>query len=461
MTRSLIVLLILVGFLVGCCLTLIFPFLFYFFIALCATIFVVGAFLKRSSHLVLICWFFAGFLLGVLRALWSFPAFTTSDLAYYKDLDRSLKVSGIIAYEVDVRSDRQYLTLESQKLFFEKQSFPVHGKLLIKAPRYPEYVYGESLEVDCFLESPPVFEKFSYADFLAKDDIFVLCSQPEIVVLEKGQGHLFWSFIFTLKGEFTGRINKLFTEPEASIVAGLLLGLRRSIPDSILDHFSQAGLTHILAISGYNITLMITLFGLAFGKFSRKMRFFGILSGILLFVAFTGFSASIIRAAWMGFFTLFAAFVGRKSQGLLILLFSGAVMVFINPRMLVYDISFQLSFGATLGLIIANPFFEKVFSKLPAFLAETLAVTSSAQVFTTPLIVYYFGRFSLIAPLANLLFLPLIPFIMLFSFLALVVSFVFAPFAVFFSSIAWVLTKVLIIGVEVVAGVPFASVELQ
>lgn len=403
---------------------------------------------------------FLGFLIGLGRFFFSIPSFGPDDVAFYKDALPSMKVRGFIAEEVDVRPEKQYLTLETQTAFFHQKWSPIKGKILIKAPRYPEFAYGDLLEVDCHMESPPTFEKFSYADVLAKSDIYVVCYKPWINLLEKGKGSMFWGLVFQLKNLFSSQINKLFSEPEASIVAGVLMGIRRGIPENVLNDFNTVGLTHILAISGYNITLMITIFGLLFQNFNRSVRFFGIVGGILLFLLFTGFSSSVVRAAWMGIIVVIALRSGRKTNGLLVLLMSAFVMVFINPRMLVWDLSFELSFTATLGLILVMPLFEKFFQKIPFGIGENLAVTFAAQVFTTPIILYYFGRFSLISPLSNILFLPLIPWIMLFSFIALVVSFLISPLAVLFAAVAWLFLKILIVGVSFVAKVPYASLEI-
>ncbi len=434
--------------------------LVFFLIALSCLFFLrkdLRLFLRLSAWVL--CWF----AIGMGRFFWTVPVFGPTDLAYYR-AKHFFKIQGIISAEVDVRSDRQYLTLESRKILL-KNWVPVHGKILIKTDRYPQFYYGDFLQVEGSLLAPPTFEKFSYADSLAKDDIYVLSVRPRLKKLGSHLGSSFWDLVFAIKKTLSDRINEIFSEPEASLVAGLLMGLRRTIPAEILDDFNRAGLTHVLAISGYNITLMITIFGLMLRFFSRRVRFFGMLGGILLFLLFTGFSASVIRAAWMGFFVILAVFSGRKSHGLLILLFSAGVMVFLNPRMLLSDLSFQLSFGATLGLVLAMPLLEGFFARLlpkslPAFLVDELAVTTSAQIFTTPLILYYFGRFSLIAPLANILFLPLIPFIMLFSFAALVISFFLWPLAGLFTAVSWLLLKILIFGVHLFAHLPFASIAI-
>lgn len=401
-----------------------------------------------------------GFAFGAGRFLLAMPDFNTSDLAFYRDLPKDLMVDGIVTTEVDARSDSQYLIISSLNLTYMDGVFPVRGKLLVKARRYPEFAYGDLVKINAKLVSPPIFDKFNYSDLLAKNDVFVTAYNPKIYLLERGHGEFFWTFVYKIKIFFSERINALYSEPEASLIAGLLLGLRKTIPQAVLNDFSSAGLTHILAISGYNVTLMITIFGLLFVRFSRKGRFWGMFSGIMLLVLFTGFSASVIRAGLMGFFVLLATLSGRKSNGLLMLFLSAFVMTMLNPRILISDLSFQLSFLATLGLILCLPFIEKYLQKLPDFLQNGLGVTLAAQVFTTPLILYKFGRFSLIAPIANVLFLPLIPAIMFFSFIGTVLSLIFWPLGAIFNAVAWIFLKIMLFGVHFVANLPFASLEI-
>ncbi len=399
-----------------------------------------------------------GFVFGVSRFLFSIPDFGIHDVAYYRDISRTVTVEGIIMTEVDTRSDRQYLLIKTLWLEDNNYRDAVHGKLLVKAKRYPEYSYGDKIKIQAKLVSPPTFDTFSYSDLLAKDDIYVVAYNPKIYLLAHAQGEPFWALVFGIKTTLSERINELFSEPEAGLVAGLLLGLRRSIPADIMDDFSRAGLTHILAISGYNVSLMVVIFGLIFQRAGRRWRFFGMLGGILFLVLFTGFSASIIRAALMGGFVLFAILRGRKSNGLLMLFLSAFIMVFFQPRMLTVDLSFQLSFLATLGLIMCLPFIEKYSKKLPHFLEENLSVTLAAQVFTTPLILYKFGKFSLIAPVANILFLPFVPIIMFFSFFGILISYIFPSFAMIFNSVAWVLLKIMLAGVHFLANLPGALI---
>ncbi len=432
-----------------------------------------------------------GLWVGLMRFWLAIPHFSENEVAFYRDLKTQVEVEGIITGEPDIRSNEQYVVIEAGALFWgsglngkqndgliqslQNNRLQVSGKVRIKAPRYPQFAYGDRLKVRCLLESPQDFDHFDYSKILAKEGIYTLCNRPSIKLLAHDQGNIFWSTVFMLKNILLERINQLFTEPEASIVAGVLVGARRSIPQKILNDFSTTGLSHVLAISGYNINLMIAVFGMFFKSSSRKVRFFGMLGGILLFLLFTGFSGSVIRAAWMGFFVILAKANGRKGSAIYILVLSAFAMVLVNPYVLVFDLSFELSFLATLGLVVFMPKFEKyfeqllekpawkIFKKIPGFISEGFWVTIAAQIFATPLILIDFGKFSLIAPVPNVLFLPFIPWIMFFSFIGLMISFlgwgIGAILTLPFTALAWICLKFLLGGVGFFAIIPFAAIQ--
>ncbi len=267
--------------------------------------------------------------------------------------------------------------------------------------------------------------------------------------------------IYALKSLIKERTETYLNEPAAGIALGLLIGARSSIPRAILDDFQKTGLTHILAISGYNITLIINVFALLMGGAGRRPRFWVTCAMIGVFAVLTGLSASVVRASVMGVLAILAGYLGRKGAGLQMLLFSAFLMVAVNPLILLRDISFQLSFLSTMGLLVLLPLIENLFKSLPPVIAESLSVTLAATVFTTPVILMNFERFSIISPIANVIFLPLIPMIMFASFLLFIGSLVFAPAAYFFGAISWFLIELLVSGVRLTAEIPFAMIELS
>jgi len=398
-------------------------------------------------------------LFGFIRITQTFPVFGPGDLGFYRDTGEAIRLKVVIVSQPEIRNDAQYV-LASAISFFYGDEISVSGKILLKIDRFPEYEYGDVLELYGQIARPAEFESFSYGDYLAKDGIFVVMYGPRVKLIEKTGYVSGWHLLFEIKSFVSRRVQSLFAEPGSGIVLGLLLGLRSSIPQEILDNFQRSGLTHILAISGYNITLLITIVGALLKSQSRRLRFFVTWLAIAFFAVLTGLSASVVRASIMGALVVFTLFQGRKGDGILILLLSGFFMVLVSPRILVWDVSFQLSFVSTLGLMMIMPVWEKHLQKMPPFLADGLAVTLAATIFTTPVALYHFGTFSLISPLANLIFLPFIPLIMLFSFLALVSSILFLPVTFLWVSAAWILLTVFLWGVQVTASIPLAYLKI-
>src|SRR5690606_28889479 len=211
-----------------------------------------------------------GYFFGFLLIAMTFPTFGPDDVGFYRDMRGQVQIEAVVVSDPEVRNDAQYLLMEARNL----EEFTVRGKLLIKVGRYPEYAYGDVLSLRGNLVKPAVFEKFSYADYLAKDGIFAVMYQPRVFVLEKSSSLLdAWAWIFGLKHAIRDAVEQLFGEPGAGIVLGLLLGMRASIPDVLMDDFQRSGLTHILAISGYNITLLITIVGTLLKSLGRRTRF--------------------------------------------------------------------------------------------------------------------------------------------------------------------------------------------
>jgi competence protein ComEC len=392
------------------------------------------------------------------------PEFKLSEVGFYKDLPQQLIIEGAVCSEPEFKPDKIRAVVDASSLQVGGRKFGVSGKVLVNLPRYPEVKYGNQLKISGkFIDEDASEGLQSYAQYLEKDGIFAMFKSSSVSIIGTDSCDTAWKIIYMVKSFIDDRIKQYFTEPVASIVSGLLLGLRQNIARNILDDFSRTGLTHILAISGYNITMVISIFAAFLGACGRKTRFWGTAVGIFVFVVLTGMSASVIRAAIMGSLTVLAKFCGRKSTGMQALLLSGVIMVALKPGMLLYDMSFQLSYLATLGLLIYVPLFEEkitAFKKLPKILRETLVVTLAAQVLTTPLILFRFGRFSLISPIANVIFLPLIPFIMLFAFMALVCGFPFPFLVPVFAAITWILTILLLLGVAFFSDLPLASVVM-
>jgi len=232
----------------------------------------------------------------------------------------------------------------------------------------------------------------------------------------------------------------------------------------VQDDFSKTGLTHIVAVSGYNVTIVaeyLMLLGIFLGLW-RKQAFYFALAGIFLFVVLTGASASVVRAGVMGGLILWAMKNGRLANAQNSIIFSAIVMLLFNPLLLRWDVGFQLSFLATLGIVYFYPVIEKYSIKKQgvSFFSEILFLTLSAQIFVLPIIMNDFQKLSIISPLANLLVLPIVPVTMLLGFVMIILAFVFPPLATIFSWLTFLPLKYETTIIEWMANLKFASVEI-
>jgi len=273
--------------------------------------------------------------------------------------------------------------------------------------------FGDKVEVRGILEEAPIFETFNYRKYLQKDSIFGQMKRPQIRIIARNRGNIIYTLIIDLRRKMRSFIQGAFGGEAAGIMRAYILGDKNSLSQGFQENLSAAGLSHIIAISGAHIVMfesMIFALFLTLG-FWRKQALQATLLFVLFYVILTGFLVSAVRAAIMASFFIFAKLLGRLSQAIRILIISAAIMLAFNPLLLFYDISFQLSFLSVLGMCLLQPYFLKKLLIFPEMgflqLRTNLATTFSALIFTLPVVSLGFGRISLIAPLANLLALPI------------------------------------------------------
>ncbi len=427
------------------------------------------AFLLIASVFVLI-WLFvfyknkpvmlAGFcVLFFLVGIW----LTENKLEKIKNLDRSgQKFSGavIVSREPQEKDRWQNIILKPQDKEYAKEKF------LMILPAFPEYAYKDKLQIDCTLEIPENKEEtFDYRMYLAKDGIYYLCQKPEIKILEKNDDRNFFSFILKIKNKFKQNINALLPSPQSGLLTGLLLGGTGDLPQAVSDNFSRTGMTHIVAVSGYNVTIIaeyLILLGIFLGLW-RKQAFWFAISGIALFVFIVGFPSSAVRAGVMGTVLLWGIKNGRLGNSQNAIVFAAAVMLLINPLLLRWDIGFQLSFLATSGIVYFYPLMENRLIKKnkTGGIGEIIFLSISAQIFVIPIIIFNFEKLSLISPLANLLVLPIIPLTMLVGFLAPLFQFFLPILAKVLAWIAYLLLKYEVEVINFLASLKFSFIEIK
>lgn len=405
---------------------------------------------SRTRWFLFLCSIF--FWIGFVRYQVAYP-FGQDHISNFSN--RTVETTGYVSAEPDVRTDgvRYIVTLTGD----------IQGDIYLKQTRYPRYSYGDTLQLKCKIQMPEPIEDFRYDMYLARFGVFAICQNPFVKRIEQGSGSILFRTIFHAKEVVATQVNLLWHEPYASFMAGLLYGYRGGLGE-LNELFSRTGTTHIIAISGYNITIVSTiLMSICIRLYiPRKKAFLIIVCGICVFVIFAGLSASVVRAGIMGCLVLLATQMGSRSRILNVMILTAAIMTLHNPFVLIWDAGFQLSFLSTLGLVYLSPHIEPWFTKVPAALGlrESLVATLSATLSTLPLILSQFGRLSIVALPVNMLILWIIPFLMALGFFAVVISWFFFPLGQVLAWVAWVGLEYIVIVVRWFASLPFAAVDL-
>lgn len=386
--------------------------------------------------------------------------------------DQNLTITGKIINKPDVNFQRQQVFLEANSLNGNERNLTLKKGtlLLVNLPHYPEVRYGDELKLNGTIIKPGKFDSFDYGQYLKRYLIFGVVNSPNNITdfgiklnpIEKVKSELFY-----ISRYFEESLNRILPEPNASLASGLILGIKRNIPDGFKNDLSTTGLTHIIALSGYNVTIIVAVFStLLLGVLSRKQIFvFGTLL-VLLFVVMTGAASSVVRAAIFSLLVIFGRTIGRQADFTNLLLLAALVMILVNPYVLRLDVGFQLSFLAFSGIIYLSPIIKKIlerkrFTIIPGSIKSILAETLSAQIAVLPLILAVFGRVSFISPLANILVVFMVPFAMGFSFVAGFIGIFFYPIGQILGLFAWVTLEYIIKMTSFLAKFPFASISFS
>ncbi|MBI5405165.1 MAG: ComEC/Rec2 family competence protein [Candidatus Kerfeldbacteria bacterium] len=290
-----------------------------------------------------------------------------------------------------------------------------------------------------------------------------VCLADKVKVLRPAAAPGLWRGLNAVKQWMIAAIDRGLPVPEGPLLAGILLGTRFDLPDDLAESFRRTGTSHIVAVSGYNVTIVVTLMASLIGRLPlpRRVVTWLTIGSIVSFVILTGASASVVRAGIMGGLVVVARSIGRLSDAAHTLVISATLMVFVDPAT-VADVGFQLSVAATAGLVLLADPYERWLWWLPARLGlrSSLASTLAAITLTEPLIAIIFGRVSVIAAAVNVIVLPFVPLAMALGFAAAVVSGIVPLASTFVGWLAWAPLFFVVTVVDRAAALPLASVGL-
>lgn len=380
-------------------------------------------------------------------------------------INQAVELEGTIVAPPDLRESNSRLTTE-----IEKEG--VRFRIIASAPTYPAFHVGDRVRITGKLTKPKPFDGeggrvFRYDQFLAKDGVFALVTpaHAEVIGRDPGVWLAFLRVLEDIKDTFVRAIQAAIPEPESALAVGIIAGGKQGLGKQLLDAFTVAGMLQIVVLSGYNVMIVAESILAALRFVPRRISLLIAGIAIALFVLAAGAGTAALRAGIMALIALYARGTEHTYDVLRALFMALVLMVLWNPYLLAFDPGLQLSFMATLGLILGSNLIELRLGwiKNPV-LREMLATTLAAEAAVLPILLYQSGNLSLVAVPANILAMPVLPAAMAFSAIAALAAFIFGSFLPLIPMLvgipAYVLLWYVISIAQVSAQVPFANVIL-
>ncbi len=344
--------------------------------------------------------------------------------------------------------------------------------ILVKAETYPVYKYGDRVKFTGTIEKVESFETdqgdiFDYPNYLLmKFKAVGIVKYPrDVEKVSSGGASKIIAGILEVKHKIEDVVSETMPEPQGALDQGLLTGTRINFTEKFEEALRRTGTTHIIAISGFNISIILAIF---FAFVRRSAGYWpAIICGFLavaIFTILTGANASIVRASIMGSLGIVAILFGRQVKIEHTIFIAAGLMIIINPLIVRFDAGFQLSFLAVLGLIYFAPKFDAWFARIPGYIKlhksirEAVSSTFAAQMLTWPVILILFGQISIIAPLVNAIILPFIPLTMGLGFGAAIISMIIPPLSQAVSFFPWLILTGVVKLIEWAAQLPGAVI---
>ncbi len=385
----------------------------------------------------------------------------TSLLSNY--VGESVELRGVIKREPEARADTVHLHVAP---YIQEET--ANEYVLVTLDRFSFHEigleYGDVVRVHGELTYPESFDTdtgriFDYPNYLASRNIKTVLYGGEVALETKAEVS-FIGMLLSGKSKFMDSLESYLPQPHASLGEGILLGVKKALSEQLDEAFRETGTIHIVVLSGYNVLIVVEamLYMLAYVCKPRMRMVIGLL-GIATFALLVGMSATVIRACIMASLLLIARGTGRVHAVLRALALAGILMLSVNPYLLVYDPGFQLSFLATLGLILFSPYIESVLKQVPEYLGirGIITATIATQIAVLPILLYHTGMLSAVSLVANALVLPMVPVAMFLTFVTGIFGVVSATLGHLLGYTAYLSLTYIIEVVYALASLPFSA----
>jgi len=440
--------------------------------------FIIASVFLMFSIIVLLLPRRSGFIcIGVIMLLfYSFGAFEyliidNKNKNRFKEFENEyVTVCGVISSQPSLKDTRVSYIISVKEIITGGSKVKTGGKILFTTLLWDDwqvYEHGREISVSGKLNLPSGRRNpggFNYREYLAQSGISatMFARKENVVIGERRKTNVLVSLGLFLKDRIVSVINKSLPEQQAGLLNGMLIGNREGLSKEVQQVFSDSGLSHIMAVSGANVAFIVfpLLFMLRKLHLKRHIANITAIFVLVVFVFITGFEPSVLRAVIMAIVILTGQILRRENDVLTSISFAALVMLLYNPYNL-FNIGFQLSFAATISLVLFNKNIKNLLSTrfIPKGITDVLSVTLAAQIGVLPITVYYFNKFSLVSIISNLLVAPVIEAITVLGFVMAIIGQVSIVFSRLIGYVNCTLLSFVLFISKITANLPFAVVR--
>jgi competence protein ComEC len=427
-------------------------------------IFIPFCFLNKFRFVSLSAIFLSLFILGAVLITSYERYIPENDISNYAE-GHIVTIEGRADSYLDKRDDRSYLYIKPGKIIDGDVVRYVRGRVRTTIYNFSgDIPYGDNIVITGRLVLPRGRTNpggFDYKGWLSSRSVSALLYVNKIDSVSSGWGNPLIKFSYWLREKAVTCVDRFAGGSAGALLKGMLIGERESIPENIQEDFRKSGVIHIIAISGQNLSLVgfatfliLSVFGL-----SKRTSAIIVIPVIVLYSIMTGFDPPVVRAMIMGILVLLALILELRVSLLNIIGTAMLIFLLFNPKML-FDVGFQLSFAATLGIAVLYRPISGLMRSLPAFIKEMISATLSAQIGVIPLLIYYFYNISLVSLIANMIIIPLSSISMVIGFTGLILSFPVSFVGTIFGEISGQISGIIIYLTHIFSSFHWSSISI-
>lgn len=403
------------------------------------------------------------FIIILFEYLGFFKAQNNSFLIYNIN-QKNISVTGKVLEQPIIKNEKQQFIFEVNKV----NDISIKEKTLVTAPPSYNINYGD---IFCLtghfsdIEEPVFPNLFNYKTYLQREKIYTKFYVDEIEYIENKSDKI-KQLSLKVKQDINSKIEKYFKEPVSLVLKSMLIGEKSAIDSDIKDDFINSGLIHILVISGLHIGFVVAIFLFVFKLFNLPLKAVYILTipAIFFYAILTGSNPPAIRATIMASCILLSLVLDRESLIYNSICLAALIILIYNPQYL-FTASMQLSFVATIGIIYFYPKlyipFSKIKNKFCKYIIGIFCVTLAVQFSLIPLLIFYFGKISIVSFMANILIIPFVGFVVALSFLFYAFTFISNSVSFLISFLLSQILNLILFVIHCFANLNFAVLETK